>query len=209
MKKKQEMRMGLSYPILKLFRIMKLSILLFFVSLLQVYASDSFAQKTKLSLKVENSSIESILLEIENQSAYKFIYNKADVDVEAQKSIDLNNKSIDEVLDVLFEGENVNYSFYDKQVILTKTNSNVNQAQTAITVRGTVTNTNGEPIPGATVVIKGTTNGTITDFDGNYTLSNVQSDQVLIFSFVGMKSVEVLVGGRMQINVSLEEETIG
>ena len=76
-------------------------------------------------------------------------------------------------------------------------------------IAGTVTSESGEPIPGVTVVVKGTTNGTITDFDGIYTISNVPSDAVLLFSFVGMKSQEVSAAGKSQISVVMEEDRIG
>ena len=76
-------------------------------------------------------------------------------------------------------------------------------------VSGKITNTLGEAVPGATVVVKGTTKGTITDMDGVYTLTDVPGDATLVFSFVGMKSQEIPVTGKELINVTLEDETIG
>jgi len=78
-----------------------------------------------------------------------------------------------------------------------------------ITVGGSVEDNTGSPLPGVTIVVKGTTNGTITDFDGNYSLSNVPADGTLVFSFVGMRTTEVNVSNNTVINVTLEEETIG
>ena len=72
-----------------------------------------------------------------------------------------------------------------------------------------MTSTQGESLPGVTVVIKGTSNGTITDFEGNYTLTEVPSESILIFSFVGMKVQEIPLNGRITVDVVLEEETIG
>ena len=74
---------------------------------------------------------------------------------------------------------------------------------------GTVTTESGEPLPGVTVVVKGTTQGTVTNADGNYSLSNISEDATLVFSFVGMKTQEIVVGNQTSINVRLEEETIG
>ncbi len=82
-------------------------------------------------------------------------------------------------------------------------------SQQEISVSGTVTDVNGEPLPGVTVLVQGTTNGAITDFDGNYTLDVSGDSPVLVFSFVGMKSKEVTVAGQNTIDVVLEEETIG
>ncbi|MDX9882975.1 MAG: TonB-dependent receptor, partial [Prolixibacteraceae bacterium] len=79
----------------------------------------------------------------------------------------------------------------------------------AKTVSGKVSNVQGESIPGVAVMIKGTTQGTITDSDGVYSFSNVPGDATLVFSFVGMKTQEVVVGNKNQVNVSMEDETIG
>ena len=76
-------------------------------------------------------------------------------------------------------------------------------------VSGTITTVNGEPIPGATVVVEGTTNGAAADIDGNYTLSDVRNGDVLLFSFVGMKSQQVQYTGQSQVNVQLEPDIIG
>src|SRR5690606_13607686 len=75
----------------------------------------------------------------------------------------------------------------------------------AQTVSGTVSDANG-PLPGASVLVKGTTNGTQTDFDGNFTLNNIEGTDVLVISYIGFKSLEVPVGGRSTINVTLEED---
>ncbi len=76
-------------------------------------------------------------------------------------------------------------------------------------ITGNVSDVNGDPLPGVTVVSKGTTDGTITDMDGNYTLQIANESAILVYSFVGMKSQEVSVAGKTTINIELEEETIG
>lgn len=77
------------------------------------------------------------------------------------------------------------------------------------TIRGKVTDAKGLPLPGVTIVVKGTTTGTITDADGNYNLNNIPADAVLVFSFVGMKAQEVAIAGKTVINITMEEETVG
>ena len=89
-----------------------------------------------------------------------------------------------------------------------KTNDGVLPQQT-ISVSGKVTDPTGTVVPGVTIVIKGTSNGTITDFDGEYSLNNVPENAILQFSFVGMKMQEVAVNGQSVINVSMLVETIG
>ncbi|MCE4566628.1 TonB-dependent receptor [Maribellus sp. CM-23] len=76
-------------------------------------------------------------------------------------------------------------------------------------VSGTVTDESAEPLPGVTVMVKGTTNGTITDTDGKYMLSNVSGSDILQFSFIGMKAQEITVGNQVTVNVTLVQENIG
>lgn len=84
---------------------------------------------------------------------------------------------------------------------------NINQQQR--TISGKVTDQNGEPLPGATVIIKGTTQGTVANAEGEYTLTNIPENTTLVFSFVGMKTQEINVGNRTIINVTMETEAIG
>ncbi len=195
-------------PVKKILRIMRLSVFLLLVSFVQLMANNSYAQKTKLSVDLKNASVESVLLSIENQSSFKFIYNKENVDVDSKVSINVQEKSINEILDILFEKDDINYSFYGNQVILTKSEGN-GQAQQNRTVSGKVTDSTGAPLPGVSVVAKGTTTGMITDTEGSYSLSNIPENTTLVFSFVGMKTQEILVVGKSTFNVILKEETIG
>jgi TonB-linked SusC/RagA family outer membrane protein len=99
---------------------------------------------------------------------------------------------------------------FNRQTVL----SNIKQStgavsQQSVSISGKVTDVSGSPLPGVTVMIKGTTNGTITGTDGNYSISNTPGNATLVFSFVGMKSQEISVSGKTNINVVLEEETIG
>jgi TonB-linked SusC/RagA family outer membrane protein len=86
---------------------------------------------------------------------------------------------------------------------------NLSASQQSVKVSGKVTDSTGSPIPGVAIMAKGTTNGTITNFDGDYTLSNLSTNSILVFSFVGMKTEEVTVGNKTVINLSMLEETIG
>jgi TonB-linked SusC/RagA family outer membrane protein len=206
-------RMGLvcsDYPVKKILRIMKLTVFLILLSFVQLLANNSYAQKTKLSVDLKNTSIEMVLLNIENQSRFKFIYNKEKVDVDSRVSLQLKEKSINETLDALFEGKDVSYTFYGNQVILkNKSESKPAPRVQQKPISGKVTDSSGAPLPGVTVVVKGTTTGTITGFDGNYTLGNVPADATLVFSFVGMKTQEISVVGKTSINVAMTEETVG
>ena len=204
--------MGLSClccPVKKILRIMRLTVFMILLSFVQLLANSSYAQKTKISVDYKNTSIEMVLLDIENQSNFKFIYNKEKVDVDANVSIQLKDKLINETLDALFEGKNISYSFYGNQVILKNPSLEINQSQQQKSVSGKVTDSSGATLPGVSVVVKGTTSGTITDMDGKYSLGNVPANATLQFSFVGMKTQEIAVGGKSMIDMTLTEESIG
>ncbi len=193
----------------KIFNMMRLTIFVIALTAVQAIAIDNFAQSQKLGLRVENATIAEVLNQIEDESDYFFFYNNKSVSLDKVVSLDLKDKTIYQVLDVLFKGTNVEYTINNRQIILSGKSALVTNVQQNRTVSGKVTDSSGLPLPGVSVVVKGTTLGTVTDIDGNFTLNNVPADANLVFSFVGMRSLQVPVSGRTQINASLEEETIG
>ncbi len=194
----------------KIMRIMKLTT--FFVILLTVTVhANSYSQNSKLNLTISNGLLTDALKQIEEQSDYYFYYNNPDVQGVQAGSVRVEDGNIDELMSQLLQGTGLDYKMIDRYIVLKKKGDDTVSAfaQQISEVSGNVTDATGEALPGVTVVIKGTTVGTITDFDGNYTLKAVESDAVLIFSFVGMKPIEVPVAGKSTISVSMEEETIG
>jgi TonB-linked SusC/RagA family outer membrane protein len=194
----------------QILRKMKLTVLLLTIAILSGYATDSYSQSARLTLSIENSTIGSALKAIEDQSEFRFFYS-GEVDVESSASVSVIDKNVMETLDELFRGTGIRYEIYGRQVALLakqETSLPTGVQQTGV-VTGKVTDRSGAPLPGATVVIKGTTTGTVTDVNGNYSLSNVPSDATLVFSFVGMRPNEVSVDNKTLINVVMEEETIG
>ncbi|MGD9928401.1 MAG: TonB-dependent receptor [Mangrovibacterium sp.] len=183
-----------------------LAICLLWVS--QVFAVNTYSQNTRLSVNHSNTTIRKVLQDIEDKTDFYFMYNGKFVNVERNVSINMNDKLISDVLDQLFTGTGIRYKIDERQIALTEEMASVNLQQPR-NITGKITGANGEPVPGATVVIKGTTSGTITDFDGNYNLPGVPGDAVLVISFVGMKTIEVPVANQSVINAKLEDETIG
>lgn len=195
---------------------MRVTLILLCLIAFQLQAEDVYSQKTKISLDMKNASVEKVLQTIEEKSDYYFLYNNKLVNVDRKVSMQVKNAAISDVLDKLFASQDVEYQVEGKQIILSPKEKakeivslveGVQQQQKTIT--GKVTDSSGEPLPGATVMVKGTTIGTITDADGNYSLSNVSNDATLVFSFVGMRTQEVLADNRTVINIRMEEETIG
>ena len=193
----------------KFLKIMKISIFIIVFASMQTFALNNYAQTKRMDVKIEESSIVSALEKIETQSEFFFFYNNKVVKLDKKVSVDLKNKTINEILDAIFEDTDIEYTINNRQIILSgkETGSSVSQQQK--TVSGKVTESSGTPLPGVTVVVKGTTQGIITDVNGNYSLSNVPADAVLVLSFVGMKKQEIKVKGISTINVKMEEETVG
>lgn len=196
----------------RLFRIMKLTTFLILIALVSVQAK-VFSQTGTLSIKVSDTTVKDVLREIEDQSDYFFMYNDQLIDVQRKVNMTISDENISQVLNELFSGTNVQYVIKDRQIVLYNKESKeqnrpkpTNQSINKVT--GKVTDSSGAPLPGVTVAIKGTVNGTITDFDGNYTISDIPANGVLVFSFVGMKVQEVP-ATKAVLNVTMEEETIG
>jgi len=191
----------------KAFLIMKLTVFIICLTSLGVFASNSYSQNTKLSLSFSNTSIKEVLLEIENNSEFFFLYNNNLIDVEKKVDVDVEKEKIADILNLLFEGQEVNFSIMDRRIIISPAEMNtVSSLQPQVT--GKVTDEYGEPLPGVTVLIKGTTTGTVTNLDGEYTVA-ATSDNTLIFSFIGMKTQEIAVGNQTTINISMVADAIG
>ncbi len=207
MKKNPNLRAGNAYPLTKLLRIMRLTLFLLIIGALQLFAEDSYAQSKKFSLDMEDVKAETILDAIENLSEFYFLYNQKLVDVDFTTTAQFKNKSIFEALDILFKGRNVSYQVEGRQIILSDSSLALLQQQK--TVNGKVVDEDGEPVPGVSIVLKGTTTGTITDMDGNFTLAGVPENGTLSFSFVGMRTREIPVGNQTRFEVVMEQEMIG
>ncbi len=195
----------------KLLKVMKITIFLFLISVVSVFAGKTYSQTKLLNLDEKSSTVKEVLRNIEEQSEFYFMYSEKLVDVNRQVSINIENQKINEVLDKVFAGTNVIYTVKDRFILLTSPEvlGDVNTFQQQETVSGTVSDNMGQSLPGVTVVVKGTTQGTVTNADGEYLLSNITENTTLQFSFVGMRTQEVVVGSQTSINVSMVEDAIG
>jgi TonB-dependent starch-binding outer membrane protein SusC len=195
----------------KILRIMKLYAFLFLLTLTQAIASSALSQEVLISLSKSRTTVADVLTEIEKKTDYNFVYNNKLVNVDREVSINVDEKDIHTVMKMLFEGTDVEYVVKNKHIVISNQLPEGNKPQNTQgqTLRGKVTDENNRPVIGATVVIKGTTNGTITNIDGEYSLAGVAENSTLVFSFIGMKTVEKAVSGKTLINAVLSEEAIG
>ena len=192
------------------FRKMKLTILVVTISIFSCFASKSYSQSTKLTIAENNSTLLTLLRAIEGQSEFKFFYNE-NVDVSMAVTVNANQKTIFDILDAVLANSSVKYKVIGRQIALYDKDEMepfMSEQQTK-KVTGKVTDSSGSPIPGASIVVKGTTKGVTTNMDGDFSLTLPAEAKSIVFSFVGMKTQEVLIGNKSAINVVLEEATIG
>ena len=189
---------------------MKISVFLMFIGIGMISASTSYSQSTVLTLKVHNKALKDVFREIENKSEYIFFYNDEAVNVNKRVDLSIEKGTITQILDKILD-KTSRYKVEDRQVIIYKDNvaavaantavaaeKDVNQAK--VTVNGKVTDNEGEPLPGVSVTEKGTTNGVLTDIDGNYTIGVKDQSSVLVFTYIGHDPAEKNVGSQRTIN---------
>lgn len=187
---------------------MKLFVIIICLSSFMAAPSSSYSQDTKLSLNVTNTSIKQVLTEIEESSEFFFVYNNNLVNVEKKVSIDVDKWKISKILENIFTGEDVVFSLMDKQIIISPKSMTTTNEVVQSTVEGVVVDEFDGPLPGVSVMVKGTSIGAVTDFDGKYSIV-ASSGDVLVFSYLGMKTQEVTVGNQSTVNVSMEPDALG
>ena len=208
MKKNHKYEAWHHHALKKTFLVMRIVIVISLVCIMQSFALESFTQNSKISLTVKEMKLEDIMMRIEDQTKYRFAYNKAEIDVDKSYSVVINNVEIKEVLDKLFLNGDIRYNIIDRQIVLSSSKeSSITQQQKSIS--GKVTDSTGAGLPGVSIVVKGTTTGVITDANGNYSILNVSGNATLQFSFVGMKMQEIEAKGKSTIDVVLADENIG
>lgn len=187
---------------------MKVFIVALLCSVGLAQAAGTYAQNARISLEANNQTVREVLHEIEAQSEFDFFFNNKHVDLDRRVSVDADRSNIFEVLDEVFEGTNVKYTVLDKKIILSTELREASAQQQNKAVSGTVLDTNGEPLIGATVALKSdNSKGTITDINGHFRLEGLPSNAVLQVSYIGYRTVEVPVAGQKELNIVLKEDT--
>ncbi|WP_288205790.1 TonB-dependent receptor [uncultured Parabacteroides sp.] len=184
---------------------MRFYLLFLIVSITQAFGSTLYSQSASLTLRMSNTTIEDVLNRIEEQTEFRFLYNKKIVDVEHKVNVSTKNGKITDVLDHLFKDAGISYTISDRQIVLNKKDA-FKSVQQSNQVTGIVTDANGDPIIGANVIEKGTTNGIISDLDGKFSI-DVNPGAVLQVSYIGYVTREITVKDKSFLTVKLSEDT--
>lgn len=195
---------------------MKLSTLLMFVAVFTLQANTTYSQKTKVSLDLINVPVGHVLEEIESKTDFKFVYKIRDVNLNRMITVKANKKLVTKILNNIFSSTNTSYKVLDTQIFLVEKKSDevtaikelplkIIEVQD-IEVSGFVTDEDGNPLPGASILEKGTTKGTESDFDGNFSLNVTNANATLVVAYIGYLSQEIAVAGQEEVAIALIED---
>ena len=204
----------------KVLRTMKISVLFLFLGTLSLYAGKIYSQQTDISVHLNNVTIRDAFSQIEKSSDYIFLMSD-NIETALNKRVELSvdDKSINEVLNLLLQNTNLGYRVLGKQVLIYADNkqlekdnkqsseeqmNTVEQQPKVITVKGVVTDDKKEPLPGVTIIVKGTNKGTVTDVDGAFSINLNENEKTLIFSFVGMEPQTVILKNQTTLNIIMK-----
>lgn len=187
--------------------IMRSFIFLFCIAAFSLSPLDIASQNSKIKIKTDKSlTVDEVFDLIMKQTDYKFVYQEGIFDkhpsIDLKKGVISTNKLLQESLD----SDDYNLVLSENNTILIKKKSIISSLFQRQKVSGKITDANGLPIVGATILVKGTTTGTISNFDGSYSITIPSTDNVLVVSFVGYQNQEILVGNKTIINIILKEE---
>lgn len=199
---------------------MKLTSILLLIALFQIQASNTYSQDTKVTLACNDMEIRDVLNEVELKTPFKFLYEDIILKDNRKISITANKEKLSSVLDQIFKNQKIEYKVVNKQIILIPKNKawsilrfkpevkKIEKLPFPKKITGTVTDENGEPLIGVTVKIKGINRGVVSDLEGKYRITVVSAEDVIVFTYLGFKTQEIVAKKQEVINVKLETSQI-
>ena len=191
----------------KIFRMMKLCTCLLLCSVMSISANVR-AQHARMSLELKGVTLEEVIWALEKKSDITFFYNVTDVAGSNKVDAVFKDAPLEKILTEVLRGTNLSYEIQGKVVVIKRyLSSPVSDSLKSVTINGVVKDSHGNGLPGVTVVLKGTTTGVATANDGDFSITIPKRDSVvLVFSFVGMTTKEVVWKGEKTLNVVLLDE---
>lgn len=195
---------SLEKEVKRLLSIMKIALIILFVCIFHLQAVISYGQTAELSINTKEVSLSEIFDEVEKQSDFLFNYKDSDIG-HLKAKVNIRNGNIKDVLTQALINTNLSFTISDRHVTIFKVARGAQKAGKVIT--GKVKDNNGEVLLGVSILIKGTSQGTVTDIDGNYSIEVPGDQAVLVFNYLGYKTKEVAVSGKTKLDVVLMEDT--
>lgn len=188
----------------RLLLLMKITLIILFICIFQLQAVTSYSQTTTISIETKEIPLEDIFNEIEDRSEYLFNYRDSDIS-HFKTRINVKNGNIEDILTQVLSKTDLSFTVNDRHVTIFKTPKTESDNRKVIT--GNVKDDRGELLLGVSILIKGTSQGTVTDIDGNYSIEVPDDQSVLVFTYLGYKTKELSVSGKAKLNVVLMEDT--
>ena len=190
-----------------LLRFMKTTRFLFLLGILNVCAFNAYSQNARVTMNHTNTPLRIILNDIESQTSYLFVIINSQVDTQKAYSINVESKPVSAVLDKLFEGENINYKMQGNHIVLSR-ESQQNKPKGKRTLTGYIKDYSGEPLVGASIHVKGTQQGTVTDLNGYFHIEgDYDENTVLSIRYVGMESKDIAIADKNSFDIILADGT--
>jgi TonB-linked SusC/RagA family outer membrane protein len=186
----------------QIFRVMRLTLISLFLCISAAFASNASSQTARVNIHVNNAPAKEIITQIEAQTDYLFVYNYENVNLSRTVSINASNAPVAEVLAKTFENSDVIYAMEGNNILLMKRNENLETLQDQKQITGTIIDSDGEPVVGASIAVKGTGIGTVSNINGRFTIQ-AEPSATLIISFVGYKTQEIAVKNQTNIAITL------
>lgn len=188
-------------------RIMKITTVLTLIAVFQLSATTLHSQNAKVSISRNNLPLKEFIQEIEKQTDYLFMYSEKEINLQEEVHVNAKNKPVSTVLEEVFGNSKIAYNFNEGYISLRKAEIEIKSVnQTKRKISGVVTDATGEPIIGANVVVKGTTDGSITDIDGKFSL-DVPEGTTLEISYIGYLTQTIPVRNKSSFQITLQEDT--
>ncbi|PKB16816.1 SusC/RagA family TonB-linked outer membrane protein [Flavobacterium sp. 5] len=205
--KKKSKNDGMQFSLFKIDLKLKLTTLLLLVAIFNSRA-DTYAQKTKVSLELKNTTVEKVIETIEQKTDFKFIYKLNDIDLDRVISIHVKNQNINIVLDYIFKGTSTDFIIRDTQIMLKKPNIIKTEILPFLqqTIKGKVVDENRMPLSGATVTEQGTKNSALTGYDGSFEIVVQSNTAMLVATYMGYIK-KVFLADQINPTIQLEPET--
>ena len=189
----------------KIVLMMKFYLVFTFLGVLNVIAGSAYSQEN-LKLNLKEVSLMTLFREIQKQTGIDFVYYEEQCRDFGKVSVEISDGMVEQLLQQVFDSSKLTYRF-ENGVIMIKALDEMRPQEQKVQISGSVVDTKGQPLPGVTILLKGTTVGCVTDSEGNFRLElPMRENIVLSFSFVGMKTIEVAYSGQKEMKVVLEEE---